>query len=296
MTMSEQNGDERTAVSVIGLGRLGARLAQAFLNAGHGTTVWNRTGAKADALVAQGAVRAADVRAAVAASPLVVLCLPDYATGAELLGPVADGLGGRVLVNLTSGTPEDAVRTADWAREHGAGYLDGAAMSGTRLVGRPEALFVFSGSQEAFAAHRRTLSSLGDARHLGEDPALAPVYDTALFGMIWGALAGFHHSLALAGAAGVAPTAFAAVAEGHMPFIISLLAEHARQIEDDRFPDDDGTVDVHRAAMGHLLDTSRAQGVGTELPELLRTLLERTAAEGHGASGIASVAKAIARG
>ncbi|WP_333779672.1 NAD(P)-dependent oxidoreductase [Saccharopolyspora indica] len=292
--MSEN--EQRSAVSVIGLGQMGTRLAQAFLAAGHATAVWNRTAAKADALVAQGAVRAETAEAAITASPLVVVCLPDYATALELLGPVATSLRGRTLVNLTSGTPEEAARMAGWAAGHGADYLDGAAMSGTRLVGRPEALFVFSGSPETFAAHRWVLASLGNATHLGADPALAPVYDTALFGLAWGALAGFYHSAALVGASGVDPSTFAAVATGHMPFVVSLMAEHARQIGDGRFPDDDGTVEVHAAAMRHLLDTSRAGGIGTDVPQLFSDLLDRAATAGHAASGIASVIETIAAG
>lgn len=288
--------NEKSAVSVIGLGQMGTRLAQAFLAGGHPTTVWNRTTAKSHALVAQGAVRAATVGDAIAASPLVVACLPDYPTVLDLLAPVADGLRGRVLVNLTSGTPEDATRAADWAVRHGADYLDGAAMSGTRLVGRPEALFVFSGVPEAFAAHRAVLASLGGPVHLGADPALAPVYDTALFGLAWGALAGFYHAVALVGASGVDPAAFAAVATGHMPFVTSLMADHARQIGDGRFPDDDGTVEVHAAAMAHLVETSRTLGVGTDVPELVTSLLERAAAGGHGTSGIASVIETITKG
>lgn len=281
---------------MIGLGRLGFRLAQAFLAAGHATTVWNRTAAKADALVAQGAVRAATVEEAIAASPLVVVCVPDYAIVGDLLEPVAQRLRGRALVNLTSGSAEEAVRTAGWAASLGADYLDGAAMSGTRLVGRPEALFVFSGSAEAFATHRSVPASLGNSMHLGADPALAPVYDTALFGLIRGTLAGFYHAVALVGAAGVDPAVFAAVATGHMPFVVSLMGDHARHIEDGRFPDDDGSVDVHAAAMGHRLDTSRAQRIGTDVPELFRSLLDRAANAGHGSSGVASVVETITTG
>ena len=294
--MSENENHERSTVSVIGLGQMGTRLAQAFLTAGYATTVWNRSAAKADALVVQGAVRATTLEGAVSASPLVVVCLPDYATVGELLGPVAVRLRGRALVNLTSGTPEDAAGMADWAAGNGAGYLDGAAMSGTRLVGRPEALFVFSGSPDVFATHRTVLASLGHSAHLGGDPALAPVYDTALFGMVWGALAGFYHAVALVGSAGVAPAAFAAVATEHMPFVTSLMADHARQIEEGRFPDDDGTVEVHAAAMEHLLDTSRGRGLGTDVPELIGSLLKRAAATGHGSSGIASVVGTITKG
>lgn len=291
--MLENQDKAPSKVSVIGLGQMGTRLAEAFLANGYSTTVWNRTPTKADDLVARGAVRAATAEAAVGASPLIVVCLPDYRTVQNLLGPLASGLRGRALVNLTSGTPEEAAGMAKWAAGHGTDYIDGAAMSGTRLVGQPEALFLFSGSQAAFAEHQAVLTSLGNAVHLGSDPALAPVYDTALFGMAWGALAGFYHAAALAGAAGIAPTAFAAVAAGHMPFVSALMADHARQIEDGDFPDDDGTVDIHAAAIEHLMDTSRAASIATDVPELIATLLARAAANGRGASGIASVIETL---
>ncbi|MCM2390774.1 NAD(P)-dependent oxidoreductase [Streptomyces albipurpureus] len=293
---SENENLQRSTVAVIGLGQMGTRLAQAFLSAGHVTTVWNRSGAKADALAAQGAVRAATPEAAVIGSPLIVVSLPDYRTVQDLLQPLAGSLDGRTLVNLASGTPEEAARMADWAAGHGADYLDGAAMSGTRLVGRPEALFVFSGSQEAFSTHRSVLTSLGNSVHLGSDPALASVYDTALLGLAWGALAGFYHAVALVGASGVDPADFAAVATGHMPFVTSLMADHARQIEGGRFPDDDGTVEVHAAAIEHLVRTSRTQGIGTDVPELIGNLLDRATASGHGSSGIASVIETIKKG
>ncbi|MCT2594711.1 NAD(P)-binding domain-containing protein [Streptomyces sp. N2-109] len=288
-------GEEGAAVAVIGLGQMGARLAEAFLAAGFATTVWNRTAAKADALVARGAVRAGTPTEAAEAAALVVVCLPDYDTVRELLAPVERSLRGRVLVNLTSGTPDSARTMSERVTALGADYLDGAAMSGTRLVGRPEALFVFSGSGEAFRTHRPVLASLGNPVHLGGEPGLAAVYDTALFGLAWGALAGFYHAVALAGAEGVDPAAFAEVAAGHMPFVTSLMTDHARQIGDGEYPDADGTVAVHAAAMAHLADTSRALGVHTDVPDLARLLLERANLAGHGADGIASVVETLSK-
>ena len=64
-------------VTVLGLGAMGTALSRAFLAAGHPTTVWNRTRGRADPLRAAGAAVAPDVSAAVAASPLVVVCLLD---------------------------------------------------------------------------------------------------------------------------------------------------------------------------------------------------------------------------
>lgn len=73
------------------------------------------------------------------------------------------------------------------------------------------------------------------------------------------------------------------------------MTDHARQIEYGRYPDDDGTVEVHAAAVEHVIHTSRAQGITAELPELIRSLLERGIAAGHGTEGIASIIEIIMR-
>ncbi|MGH3993945.1 MAG: NAD(P)-binding domain-containing protein, partial [Pseudonocardiaceae bacterium] len=64
-------------VTVIGLGAMGSALARALVQNGHATAVWNRSPEKAGALVSQGAVRAATVGEAVAASPLTIACVVD---------------------------------------------------------------------------------------------------------------------------------------------------------------------------------------------------------------------------
>ncbi|MEU3692893.1 hypothetical protein [Streptomyces narbonensis] len=81
-----------------------------------------------------------------------------------------------------------------------------------------------------------------------------------------------------------------------VPFVTSLMADHARQIKDGRVPDDDGTVEVHAAATQRLLHTSRARSIGTDVQEPIANLLERAAATGHGSSGIAGVIETITKG
>lgn len=292
-TYTESKIDNRESVTVIGLGMLGSTLAGAFLKGGHPTTVWNRSGEKAAPIVNKGATRAATAAEAVSASRLVVVCVSDHEAVREILDPIGDALSGRVLVNLSSGTPKQSRETAAWAAARGADYLDGAAMSGTRLVGQPEAVFLYSGSPAAFTTHQPMLTSLGAATHLGADPGLASLYDTALFGMNWGVLSGFFHAVALVGTEEVDATAFASVATGYLPFVSGLLTDLARQIEDIRYPSDDGTLEVHAAAMDHLIHTSRANGIGTGVPDLIKALLERGIAAGHGADGTASLVEVI---
>ncbi|MGK5638204.1 NAD(P)-dependent oxidoreductase [Streptomyces sp. URMC 126] len=272
-----------TKVTVLGLGAMGTALAGAFLAAGHRTTVWNRTPGKAAALVEKGAVEAPDAAAAVAASPLVVVCLATYDTVHQVLGPLAGDLAGRTIVNLTSGSPEQAAEAARRAGEHGFRYLDGAIMTTPPGVGDPDFMFLYSGSPEALAEHRPTLAALGDPVDLGPDVTLASLYDTALLGLMWSTLTGWAHGVALVGTDGEGrAAAFTAVANRWMRAIEVFMGTYAPQADARSYPGDDATLDVHLAAIGHLVHASEARGVASGLPELFKGLVERGIAAGHG--------------
>ncbi|WP_169803790.1 NAD(P)-binding domain-containing protein, partial [Actinomadura rubrobrunea] len=137
--------EQRAPVTVIGLGSMGTALARAFLRAGHPTTVWNRTPEKADGLVAEGAVRAATVAEAASAAELIVICVLDHRAVRAILDAAGDALAGRVVVNLTSSTPEEARQAAARAAERGVRYLDGAIMAVPTMIGSERALIFYGG-------------------------------------------------------------------------------------------------------------------------------------------------------
>src|SRR3954447_27025029 len=136
----------KTPVTVLGLGAMGSALARAFLAAGHPTTVWNRTPDRSPELDALGAVRARTTTEAVAASPLVVVCLlVDAPLRAALEGL---DLTGKAVVNLTNATPEQARATAESVTSAGGQYLDGGIMAVPEMIGGPAAFIFYSGSTE----------------------------------------------------------------------------------------------------------------------------------------------------
>ncbi|MGC7095450.1 NAD(P)-dependent oxidoreductase [Amycolatopsis lurida] len=276
-------------VTVLGLGLMGRALASAFLREGHPTTVWNRTAAKADELVAEGATLAPSVRDAVAAGPLVVACVSDYDALRELLDPVADLLEGRVLVNLTSGTSAGARETAAWAAGHGAAYLDGAILAVPPAIGTPEAVLLHSGSQEAFDQHEPVLRALGSTTYLGADHGLSSLNDVAVLGLMWSILNGFLQGAALLGAAGMPAADFAGLAKRLAPTVVDWLPAYAEQIDNGAYPAFDSTIDTHLGAMDHLVHESEALGVSTELPEFVKALADRAVAAGRGGDGYAAV-------
>lgn len=278
-------------VTVLGLGPMGSALAETLLSRGHLVTVWNRSADKADGLVAAGAHRADTVAAALSASPLTIVCLKDYESMYEALDSADDALAGSVLVNLNSGTPVQAHAAVGWAADRGAEYLDGAIMVPPPLVGHPESVFLYSGSQEVFDKHRPTLASLGDPRYLGTDPSLAVLYNTALLEIMYATMNGFLHATALVGSANVAAVTFAELAVGwFMPAVItSSLAEQADDLDRANYPGDLGTLRMNLNALEHIARTSVEQGVHAGQPRFMQQLAEQAIAAGYGDNNYLSV-------
>ncbi len=281
------------AVTVIGLGQMGSALATALLERGHPTTVWNRSAHKAEPLVARGARLASTPEEALAAGSLVIACVLDYEALHTVLDPLADSLAGKVLVNLTSGSPEQAHEATAWARSHGADYLDGAIMTTPPGVGRPEMMFLYSGSDAVFEAHRPTLAALGDPLYLGADPGLASLYDSALLGLMWSTMTGWLHGTALVGAERTPATTFTPLAIRWLTAVAGFLTTYAPQVDAGHYPGDDATVDVQIAAIDHLIHAAAARGIDNALPDLLKATMERAKAAGHGQASYASVIEVL---
>ncbi|MFI6391032.1 NAD(P)-dependent oxidoreductase [Nonomuraea sp. NPDC050547] len=284
------NSNRQYAVTVLGLGLMGEALARAFVRAGHPTTVWNRSPGKADRLVAEGARLAGSAAEAVAASPLVVVCLTGYDAVHDLLGPLEKILDGRVLVNLTSGTSGAARETAAWAGSRGAGYLDGAILAVPQTIGTADGLILYSGPRPVFDRYEPVLDRLGaKATYLGTDPGLSSLYDVASLSLSWSVLNGFLQGVALLGTAGVDAATFAAFAKEGLGAVAGWLEGYARQIDDGVYPALDATIDTQRAAMAHIVHESESLGVSAELPRFVKALADRAAAAGHGGSGYAAM-------
>ena len=284
------------SVTVVGLGAMGTALARAFLHAGHPTTVWNRTASRADDLVAVGAVRVDSLAAAAAASPVVVICVLDHAVVRELLDPLSEQLAGHAVVNLTSSTPERARETARWAEDHRIDYLDGAIMVPTPLIGRPEALLLYSGSPSVYDAHRATLASLGGrSEFLGADPGLTSLYDLGMLDLFFASMAGFLHATALVGSDGVSARTFLPYAEQIAAILPEVFAGLARDVDAARYPGDEDNLDMEAASLDHIVHASEARGIDPVFPEVVRELARRAIARGHGRDGFSRVVEELRR-
>jgi 3-hydroxyisobutyrate dehydrogenase-like beta-hydroxyacid dehydrogenase len=275
-------------VTVLGLGRMGAALARAFVGAGHPTTVFNRTRREIP-----GATTAATASEAVAASPLVVVCVRDHDASRELLAPAAAAIADRTLADLTSGTPDHARDGAAWASEHGADFLAGAIMAVPQGIGQPGATILYDGPDAVFDAHRPTLDVLGRSVHVGTAPGLAGLHDLALLGIMWSAFGGYLHALALMGTAGVRAVDFTPMATQWLEVVTGFLPELGEQVDAGDYATDVSSLDLNAAGLELLAEASRAQGVGDAVPEPLRALFARAVTDGRGDESVAALVEVI---
>jgi 3-hydroxyisobutyrate dehydrogenase len=141
-----------TKIGFIGTGVMGASMAGHLMKAGAALTVYNRTKAKADALLAAGAVWAASPAEA-ARGMRIVITMVGYPADVEdvYLGPqgiLAAAEPGTIFIDTTTSDPALAVRIAAAAEEKGLKALD-APVSGGDIGARNATLTIMAGGDEA---------------------------------------------------------------------------------------------------------------------------------------------------
>ncbi|MEV7197922.1 NAD(P)-binding domain-containing protein [Streptomyces sp. NPDC093510] len=274
-------------VTVLGLGLMGSALASALIEAGHPTTVWNRTASKTGPLVAQGAAPADTARAAVTASDLVIVCLTTNDSVRTLLEPEAEALAGRTVVNLTNGTPAQARELASWAAAHGITYIDGGIMAVPQMIATPGAYILYSGTDEtAFTTHRPTLAALADTKWVGKDPGLAALYDLSLLTGMYGMAMGVAQAFALIRSEGIPAQEFAPLlTDWIVAMTHGIVPGGAEALDTDQHLTDVSNLAMNREAFPNFTAAFAEQGLRTDLFEPLQDLLDRAVEQGHGADG-----------
>lgn len=277
----------KPAISVLGTGRMGAALARALLRAGYRTTVWNRSPDKAAPLAAAGATVAASVHDAIAASEVIIMNVSDYAATAALLQAdgVAPALAGKLVVELTSGTPHGAREAGRWAAEHGVAYLDGAIMATPDLIGTEHGTILVAGPRSAFDGAADVLRAMSpSAQHVGDDPGRANALDSALLALMWGALFGALHAIAVSKAEQIELGELARQWSATAPVVDGLVADLIKRTDAGRFASDAETlssISPHYSAFQHLVELMETRGIDRGVVSGYDAIFQRAIAAGH---------------
>lgn len=271
-----------TTIGFFGAGRMGASLVRTLAKSGHEVHVWNRTAAKAEALAPFGVQPKPTPEAAAAEAEIVFVNLLDYAASdAQLRKPeVTQALKGKLLVQLTSGSPKAARDTGAWATGHGISYLDGAIMATPNVIGEPETLILFAGSKSLYQKNERIFVELGGkSAFLSEDFGAASALDSALLGQMWGTLFGTLQALAINRAENINADTYSTYLKLVQPVIDGAELDLMQRVRDGRDRGDDetfATIAAHNVALQHLRHINAERGLNPVLADAFDSLF-RTA-------------------
>ncbi|WP_062473333.1 NAD(P)-dependent oxidoreductase [Variovorax boronicumulans] len=276
-------------VSVLGLGAMGVVIARLFLDQGYKVTLWNRTADKADALVARGAVLARSAAEALRASRMAVMCVYDYRAADAIFA-----MDGRLLAQLTTGSPKDAREAEAWAHRHGAAYLEGAIQAAPDQMGRPDTPLLVSGAQAVFAEAEPLLKVLaGGIVYLGEKASAAAAMDLATLSSIYGTMLGFLHGARIAEHEGFDVAEYGRIVAGIMPTFAGFLQHEGAVIQSGDFAITQSPMRISVEATQRILQTAQEAGINTEFPAFAAGLFQRADAAGLGGEELAALIKLL---
>lgn len=283
-------------VSVIGLGSMGATLARLFLERGHSVTVWNRSPDKAAGPVDAGARLASSAAEAVAASAVTVVCVYDYAAANAILRqpPVEAAIGGKLLVQLTTGSPQEALSAAQWAERHGVRYLEGAIQAAPSQMGQPDTPLLLSGDAGTYRDVEELLRGVaGNLVYLGAQIDAAATMDLATLSYVYGAYLGFMHGARLAEVRGVDVGRYGEIVRSVAPSFGAFFEHQAGVIRSGDFRISESPLRISIEATARILQASADAGIDTQVARLCAGLLQQAGEAGYGDQELAALIKVL---
>jgi 3-hydroxyisobutyrate dehydrogenase-like beta-hydroxyacid dehydrogenase len=167
-------------IGFIGLGLMGRPMAMNLLKAGHSVTIWNRTAARADELVAAGAVLAKTPRAVAEKSDVLISIVSDPQALESVLweqeGKQDGALGGlkkgSVYIDSSTVSPTLVKKISAACGERGVRFLDAPVTGGDWGAREGNLVFMIGGEAETLKEVEPILGVMGKKWfHLGPNGA-----------------------------------------------------------------------------------------------------------------------------
>jgi 3-hydroxyisobutyrate dehydrogenase-like beta-hydroxyacid dehydrogenase len=265
-------------IGLIGLGLMGTALAERLLEHGYRVLVWNRTRAKADPLLSQGAEWCDNP---LAASDRVIISLYTTDVVEQVLDQMQDGLHpGQIVLDTTTGEPDQTVALGARLAARGVHYLDAPISGASEQTRRGEAIVIAGGDRSAFEACADLWSAMGQkVIYVGPcgNAAKMKLISNLVLGLNRIALA---EGLAFAHEIGVEPTAALKVLTGSMAYSRVMDVKGRKMVENDFSVQ--ARLSQHLKDVRLMLKAAAAVGMTLPLSETHRRLLEQAEAAGLG--------------
>lgn len=283
-------------VGFIGLGNMGRPMAHNLLKAGFALHVFNRTAAKAESLLAEGATWTPSPRALAARTGLVVsMVADDDALQAVSLGEegILAGLAhGGVHMDMSTVFPNTSQRLAQMYRERGAHYVAAPVSGRPEHAAAAQLLIYPAGSAQALDRCRPLLQALGRGMiAVGEEPHLANVLKLVTNFVVFAVNETLSEAFTFADKAGLKREPILEMLEALFPsFIIQL---YARRIVQSDFYSPGQNVRLGLKDVSHMRKLAEQVAAPLPLADLAHRHLLAALARGRGELDVAALVTVV---
>jgi 2-hydroxy-3-oxopropionate reductase len=271
-------------IGFIGLGVMGAPMAENLVRAGFEVSGHTRHPSGTDRLVAAGGRRAGSVAEATAGADVVITMLPDSPdVEAVVLGPdgvLAHSAPGRLLIDMSTISPQTARAIAEAASRRDVDALDAPVSGGEQGAVEAVLSIMAGGTAAAFAAARPVFEALGTTVvHVGPAGS-GQLVKAANQLVVAGTIELVAEAIVLLEATGVDAAAGLEVLGGGLAGSTVLARKGAAMLERRFAPG--FRVDLHHKDLGIMLAAAREAGAIIPLGAQVAQLMAALRAQGDG--------------
>jgi 3-hydroxyisobutyrate dehydrogenase-like beta-hydroxyacid dehydrogenase len=279
-------------IGLIGVGLLGTALAERMLVGGYRVIGFDQRPEQLADLEQRGGQRAASATEVAAYCKILVFCLPDSAVVSSVVAQLDEALSsGKLLIDATTGDPEQTAALAERLRSVGVGYVDATLAGSSEQVRRGEAT-VISGGEAADMARAEPILATWSPRRFHVGPAGSGARMKLIVNLVLGLnRAVLAEGLALARACGIEPSAALDVLMATPAFSAAMQTKGPKMAARDYAPQ--AKLAQHAKDVGLIRTLAERHGQLVPLTDVHAQLLARAIELGWGEADNSAVIEAL---
>lgn len=280
-------------LGLIGLGLLGSALAERFIAAGYSVMGFDTSEERREQFRTIGGVLGDSANSVFQHCSTVVLSLPNSKVVSELLRGCFDLIEQHLIIDTTTGAPEDARHIAADLEARGACYLDATVVGSSEQARQGQVTTLVGGSSEGYANACELLKCFSTQQcYTGPSGtgATAKLIVNLVLGLNRAVLA---EALSLARACQMDQNSILEILRSGAAYSRVMDTKGQKMISGDFSPQ--ARLDQHWKDVALILELSRTVNAAVPLCELHSQLLERVSAMGYGHQDNSAVIKAFER-
>lgn len=282
------------AIGIIGLGLVGTALAQRLLQAGQRVLGYDLTPERRQALSALGGSAATTAQEVAQNCDVLLLSLPDSRVVELVVEQLAGSLqSGRLLIDTSTGEPEDAEAMGERLAARGVAFLDATIAGSSVQVAAGEAIVMAGGDAAAFQQAEPILAAFAKQTfHVGRwgSGAKMKLVVNLVLGLNRAVLA---EGLGLAAAMHLDLGAALEILKASPAYSTAMDVKGAKMLSGDFAPQ--ARLSQHLKDVRLILAAGERTGATLPLSSVHRQLLERAEAAGLGELDNSAIARLFCR-